>query len=75
VHDSPLEGARVTFQREVSVAGPSVVRMETTRTTRVLRVVRRNDLPAEPSDELSVEDYWAQVQALRADLARLRPAN
>ncbi len=60
---------------ELSVVRSSVRDMETTRTTRALRVVRPDEAPAVEPDELSVEDYWAQVQALRADLARLRPAN
>jgi len=41
----------------------------------VLHVVRPDEAAAAGHEELSVEDYWAQVQALRADLARLRPAN
>jgi hypothetical protein len=50
--------------------------METTGTKRTLRVVRPDETEAALStDELSTEDYWAQVQALRDDLARLRPAN
>ncbi len=28
-----------------------------------------------PPPASAVEDYWARVQALREDLARLRPAN
>jgi hypothetical protein len=61
--------------------------MKTTGTTRALRVVRAEETlasgaPAEETlasgvvdEELTVEEYWAQVQALRSDLARLRPAN
>jgi hypothetical protein len=67
---------------ELSVAGSSVLVMETTRTTRALHVVRPQETPGvatlvgEPETEgLSVEDYWARVQELRAVLARLRPAN
>jgi len=30
-------------------------------------------LSAQPTTTLSTEDYWSQVQALREDLARLRP--
>ena len=53
--------------------------METTGTKRALRVVRPDETPTTATDEPSVEDhcidYWAQVQSLRDDLARLRPAN
>jgi hypothetical protein len=59
---------------ELSVAGPTVRDMETTGTRGTLRLVRPDET-ATSTDDLSVEDYWAQVQALRDDLARLRPAN
>lgn len=54
--------------------------METTRTTRALRLLRPDETPKHgkrPADEPvpGTEDYWARVQALRDDLARLRPAN
>jgi hypothetical protein len=31
--------------------------------------------PLESAPSLAREDYWARVQQLRTDLARLRPAN
>lgn len=60
--------------------GPSVRVMEMEGTTRRLRVVRpdetrETDDRTPGDDEASTEDYWARVQALRDDLARLRPAN
>jgi hypothetical protein len=45
--------------------------MSTNDTTPPLRVVRDDD--RSPADR-EREDYWARVQALRADLARLRSA-
>jgi hypothetical protein len=47
--------------------------MENNRTTRSLRVVEEQVAASET--EAAREEYWAQMQALRADLARLRPAN
>jgi hypothetical protein len=59
--------------------------METTGMTRALRVVRPDETDSRDCDQghdagfdagtLSTEDYWARVQALRADRERLRPAN
>ena len=53
--------------------------------TRALRVVRPDETDSRDCDQgydagfdvgtLSTEDYWARVQALRADRERLRPAN
>jgi hypothetical protein len=45
--------------------------MSTNETTPPLRVVRDDD--RSPADR-EREDYWARVQALRADLVRLRSA-
>jgi len=56
---------------ELSAAGPTVPGMSTSEETRTLRVV--HDDERAPGDR-EREDYWAQVQALRADLARLRSA-
>jgi hypothetical protein len=56
---------------ELSAAGPTVPGMSTSEETRTLRVVH-DDEPS-PGDR-DREDYWARVQALRADLARLRSA-
>jgi hypothetical protein len=56
---------------ELSVLGPTVPHMDSTDRQPTLRVVA--DEPAAPEE--TREDYWAQVQALRADLRRLRPAN
>jgi hypothetical protein len=39
-----------------------------------LRLVRDGDAPTSAA-EPAIEDYWARVQALRADLAALREAN
>ena len=47
--------------------------MENNVTIRSLRVV--DEQVAASESETAREEYWAQVQALRADLARLRPAN
>ena len=65
--------------------GPSVLDMETTGMTRALRVVRPDETDSRDRDPrcdagydagtLSTEEYWARVQALRADRERLRPAN
>ena len=49
--------------------------METTGRERTLRVVRPDETRATSTEEVSVEDYWAQVQTLRDDLAGLRLAN
>jgi hypothetical protein len=38
-----------------------------------LRVVRTDETGREPAGP-ATEDYWARVQALREDLARLRSA-
>ena len=51
--------------------GPTVPRMSTNETAPPLRVVRDDE--RSPVD-LEREDYWARVQALRDDLARLRSA-
>ena len=45
--------------------------MSTSEETRPLRVVTDDE---RPPGEREREDYWARVQALRADLARLRSA-
>jgi hypothetical protein len=45
--------------------------MSTNESTPPLRVVRDDE--RSPADRQR-EDYWARVQALRADLARLRSA-
>ena len=63
------------------MAGPSVRVMDRTGTTRALRVVRPGETHGADGDTrddagaLSTEDYWARMQALRADRERLRPAN
>ena len=53
--------------------------METTGTERALRVVRPDETAGAAGEARALEgdrtDYWSQVQALRDDLARLRPAN
>jgi hypothetical protein len=62
--------------------------MDTIGTPRTLRLLPdhpedrdRADRPDQAGDPAAVtgaparEDYWSQVQTLRADLARLRPAN
>ena len=53
--------------------------METTGTERALRVVRPDETAGTAGEARAPEDdraaYWSQVQALRDDLARLRPAN
>jgi hypothetical protein len=48
--------------------------METNAKTRSLRLVV-DETPHEPRAESPREEYWAQVQALRTELAGLRPAN
>jgi hypothetical protein len=48
--------------------------MDSTRKPSALHLVTDEE-PRDPPTGLSREEYWAQVQALRADLARLRPAN
>ena len=45
--------------------------MSTSEETRPLRVVRDDERARGDRER---EDYWARVQALRADLARLRSA-
>ena len=50
--------------------------METTDTKSGLRVVGPDEADGTPVDpEPATEAYWTRVQALRDDLARLRPAN
>jgi len=39
-----------------------------------LRLVRDGDVPTSAA-EPAIEDYWARVRALRADLVALRQAN
>ena len=67
------DGRGHEFERapELSAAGPTVPGMSTSEETRTLRVV--HDDERAPGDR-EREDYWARVQALRADLARLRTA-
>jgi hypothetical protein len=67
------DGRGHEFERgsELSAAGPTVPGMSTNETTPPLRVVRDDE--RSPADR-EREDYWARVQALRADLARLRSA-
>jgi hypothetical protein len=48
--------------------------METNTTAPSLRLVV-DGAAREPTSEPPREEYWAQVQALRAELAGLRPAN
>ena len=56
---------------ELSEVGPTVPRMSTNETAPPLRVVRDDE---RSPVEREREDYWARVQALRDDLARLRSA-
>jgi hypothetical protein len=63
------------LNEKLSVGVLTVTNMDTT-TAQTLRVVRSDEDPAPaPPSTGTQEEYWAQVQALRADLARLRPAN
>ena len=64
---------RCRVDEKLSVARPTVSDMENNVTIRSLRVV--DEQVAASESETAREEYWAQVQALRADLARLRPAN
>ena len=64
-------GHETERDRKLSAVGPTVPGMSKDETVRPLRVV--------PDEERSRvdrerEDYWASVQALRDDLARLRSA-
>ena len=78
-----LATARVVLEiarwAELSAPGPSVRSMKTTGTERALRVVRPDETAGAAGEARALEgdrtDYWSQVQALRDDLARLRPAN
>ena len=67
---------RAQLERKLSERRPTVATM-TENSSRTLRLVREDEpqRPAAPAPEPSTEDYWAQVRALRADLADLRPAN
>jgi hypothetical protein len=56
---------------ELSPVGPTVPRMSTNETAPPLRVVRDDERSTVDRER---EDYWARVQTLRADLARLRSA-
>jgi hypothetical protein len=63
-------------RRKLSVQAPTVLDMDTTRRLRAVEAPE----PAEPgsaprTQDAGAEEYWARVQELRADLARLRPAN
>ena len=65
------------------MVAPTVLDMETRRTTRPLRVVGPDEVrePGQPaagvksSGTSPTEDYWARVRELRATLEQLRPAN
>ena len=61
----------------MSAGRPTVLGMDSTPRLRVVEATPTGELLEAPDRvvDRATEDYWARVRQLRADLARLRPAN